>query len=277
MAMDSQHQHQLAEDEDEDDHGDTSEIRLTRRSELLKIRVDPLKGRGVYARTAIPSNTLVEVSPALVVPASEYAAHSLSGTIFESYLFTWSKPSGDLALALGIGSLFNHSDSLPNVSYTLDKRNVSIRYTTTKDVPQGEELCIFYGHGVVFGDKGELVVQRGRPPTPEDQEDAFMLMANGRDDSDDEEGVQAGESVRTEPALAPEEGPPTSLDMQTAQELQMPAQTDTRDEAEVLSIASLPVHKVTSILSPEEMPLETSASPPYPLDTLGVHRARHPR
>ena len=272
--MDSQHQ-----PADDDGSITSSEIHLTRRSELLQILVDPLKGRGVYARTPIPSNTLIEVSPALVVPASEYSDHSLSGTIFESYLFTWSKASGDLALALGIGSLFNHSDTLPNISYTLDKRNVSIRYTTSRDIAQGEELCIFYGHGVVFGEKGELIVQRGRPPTPEHEENAFMLMANGRDDSDDEQSVQVGgkgESTRTEPTSSPEGAPPTSLDTKPAQEAQ--AVGDTRDEAKVLPIASLPVRQVTSILSPEDMPLETSASPLSALDKPGrTHYARHPR
>ncbi|KAE9404000.1 cytidine deaminase-like protein [Gymnopus androsaceus JB14] len=54
-----------------------------------------------------------------------------------------------MALALGIGSLFNHSNS-PNVSYTLDPQTDSIRYKTVRDVDVDEELCIFYGHKLWF-------------------------------------------------------------------------------------------------------------------------------
>lgn len=49
------------------------------------------------------------------------------------------------------GSLFNHSRT-PNVSYTLDRETESIRYTTTHDIHEGDELCIFYGHKLWFED-----------------------------------------------------------------------------------------------------------------------------
>lgn len=47
------------------------------------------------------------------------------------------------------GSLFNHSES-PNVSFAIDTETDSIRYTTSRDVPPDEELCIFYGHTLWF-------------------------------------------------------------------------------------------------------------------------------
>ncbi|KDQ62574.1 hypothetical protein JAAARDRAFT_171049 [Jaapia argillacea MUCL 33604] len=56
-----------------------------------------------------------------------------------------------MALALGLGSIFNHSSS-PNVSYTLDTETDSIRYTTTRQIEPDEELCIFYGHKIWFVD-----------------------------------------------------------------------------------------------------------------------------
>jgi tRNA-specific adenosine deaminase 3 len=54
-----------------------------------------------------------------------------------------------MALALGLGSLFNHSET-PNVSYTTDPFTESIRFTTTKSICAGDELCIFYGHKLWF-------------------------------------------------------------------------------------------------------------------------------
>lgn len=153
-----------------------SVLTLTRHPHLI-VKTDPHTGRGVYASRDIPSNTLVEVSPVLVLPAAQYSGHSLSQTILESYAFTWNRFTGEMALALGLGSLFNHSPDSPNLSFVLDKDTGTIRYTTKRDVKQGEQLCIFYGHGVTFGNQGELLVQK-RPVTPEDENRTLELLGN---------------------------------------------------------------------------------------------------
>lgn len=49
------------------------------------------------------------------------------------------------ALALGLGSMFNHSTRAQNVGW---KRNTDIDviiYTALRDIKAGEELCISYG------------------------------------------------------------------------------------------------------------------------------------
>ena len=38
------------------------------------------------------------------------------------------------------------------MSFSLDHSTESIRYTTTRDILPGEELCIFYGHKLWFED-----------------------------------------------------------------------------------------------------------------------------
>ena len=73
----------------------------------------------------------------------EHARH----TTFEHYLFVRheAEPDGDQLLALGIGSLFNHSPS-PNVHYHVhDAEEPMIEFVAARAVPAGEELCIFYG------------------------------------------------------------------------------------------------------------------------------------
>ncbi|KAL1677914.1 hypothetical protein EV122DRAFT_213210 [Schizophyllum commune] len=110
------------------------------------IRYSPGKGRGVYAAREIPSQTLLEISPVLLFDREEYAEHGRH-TLLDHYTFVWR--DGRMALALGLGSLFNHS-SAPNVSYVLDPLTESIRYTTTRRILLGEELCIFYGHKLWF-------------------------------------------------------------------------------------------------------------------------------
>ncbi|OCH90027.1 hypothetical protein OBBRIDRAFT_879482 [Obba rivulosa] len=104
------------------------------------------KGRGVYASRDLSAQSVVEISPVLLFAAKEYEEHG-KHTVLDHYTFKWR--DGRMALALGLGSLFNHS-SAPNVSYTIDPATESIRYTTTRRIREGEELCIFYGHNLWF-------------------------------------------------------------------------------------------------------------------------------
>jgi hypothetical protein len=53
------------------------------------------------------------VAPAIVVPQQQYVDFARH-TVFEEYLFNG--PDGSRLLALGVGSLFNHSRR-PNVDY----------------------------------------------------------------------------------------------------------------------------------------------------------------
>ena len=49
------------------------------------------------------------------------------------------------ALALGLGSLFNHSRLHQNIGWKRDIPNTCIAYTALRDIAFGEELCISYG------------------------------------------------------------------------------------------------------------------------------------
>ncbi|KAF8465213.1 cytidine deaminase-like protein [Russula ochroleuca] len=111
-----------------------------------KIKYSEGKGRGVYASKPMPAYTLLEINPALLFSAEEYEAHGRH-TVLDHYTFKWR--DGRMALALGLGSLFNHSDS-PNVSYSIDTSTESIRYTTVRAVEPDEELCIYYGTNLWF-------------------------------------------------------------------------------------------------------------------------------
>jgi uncharacterized protein len=55
------------------------------------------------------------------------------------------------ALALGLGSMFNHSRR-PNVAWERDISSLSIRYFALRDINGGEELCISYGPKLWFDD-----------------------------------------------------------------------------------------------------------------------------
>ncbi|KAG0230169.1 hypothetical protein BGW41_002591 [Actinomortierella wolfii] len=101
----------------------------------------PKKGKGVFASAPIPARTVIDVSPILFFPADEYNAHG-QYTQLDHYTYRW---QGGMALALGLGSMFNHSNK-PNVGYQrlFDQR--CIRYSTLRDIQPGEELFISYGN-----------------------------------------------------------------------------------------------------------------------------------
>ena len=54
------------------------------------------------------------------------------------------------ALALGLGSMFNHSTKYQNVRWTRNTEQDYIVYTSIRDIEAGEELCISYGSRVLW-------------------------------------------------------------------------------------------------------------------------------
>lgn len=113
----------------------------------LELRSDPIKGRGVFTRERLERNTLVEISPILLFNEQEYSSHG-KYTILDQYTYCW---QGGFALALGLGSMFNH-DSTPNIGFIRDIANKLIRYVTLRVIEKEEELCISYGNHLWFED-----------------------------------------------------------------------------------------------------------------------------
>ena len=108
----------------------------------------------------------MEVCPVLVLPPEDLSA--VKKTQLDHYTFNWpkvdlqtGKKSTTQAIALGVGSIFNHSRN-PNVGFHLDLGLETITYTTLRDVEAGEELCISYGPTLWFDDAdgGEDAAQR---------------------------------------------------------------------------------------------------------------------
>jgi hypothetical protein len=125
-------------------------------SPYLEMRESPGRGRGCFARAAIPSRATLTVSPVLVFPAAEYAAHG-AHTQLAHYAFVWrdAQPPS-MALALGLGSIFNHARE-PNAGWLCDIPGRLLRYVALRDIAEGEEVFICYGGEgrLWFEDAGE--------------------------------------------------------------------------------------------------------------------------
>ncbi len=108
-------------------------------SDLVEVRLVPRKGRGVFARAPIGAGRVIERVPVLVLPTGE-VEESEEWAGISGYCFHWGR--GKLALALGYGSLYNHSYR-PNARYDdLGKRTKV--FTALRDIAPGEEITINY-------------------------------------------------------------------------------------------------------------------------------------
>lgn len=110
---------------------------------MLYIKQTKKLGRGVYSTTAIKANTLIESSPILLIPHEEFDTSS----ILDLYVYKYNKTTA--ALALGLGSLFNHSDT-PNVIYQVNYKTNCIEFMTNVDIKKNTQLFIDYGYDVKY-------------------------------------------------------------------------------------------------------------------------------
>jgi uncharacterized protein len=108
-------------------------------SDSIEVKRIKGKGRGVFARRTIRKGELSEKVPMLVLPAEEYH-DSLGGTSLANYCFNWQE--GTVALALGYGSLYNHSYR-PNARYD-DVWPQTKEFTALRDIEPGEEITVNY-------------------------------------------------------------------------------------------------------------------------------------
>lgn len=96
-------------------------------------------GRGLFATRDIKKDELIEVSPVVISPNHEWKY--LKKSVLFYYCFYWG--DDDTAIALGLGSLFNHSYT-PNITFYNNEENVSIDFYALEDINEGEELTINY-------------------------------------------------------------------------------------------------------------------------------------
>lgn len=99
------------------------------------------KGRGVYTTKNIPENTIIEISPVIVLSPKE--RKTIEQTKLFDYIFEWGNTNKYGALGLGYISLYNHSYSA-NCDYDMDYDSMIMTIKTVKPVKKGSELCINY-------------------------------------------------------------------------------------------------------------------------------------
>src|SRR3954470_15159998 len=93
------------------------------------------RGRGVFAARRFEPGETIEVCP--VIALSEADARTLDGTGLYDYYFGWGKDGKQAAIALGYGSLYNHSPS-PNAAHHKNAADGLLSVVAVKTIAPGE-------------------------------------------------------------------------------------------------------------------------------------------
>lgn len=100
-----------------------------------------IKKRCLACAEFIPKGELIELCPVIVLsPKDTELVHK---TKLHDYYFVWDLETKSSAIALGFGSLYNHSDT-PNAEFELMIADEMIRIYAIADIPAGEEICLDY-------------------------------------------------------------------------------------------------------------------------------------
>jgi SET domain-containing protein len=104
-------------------------------SDLIEIRYTKSKGRGVFARQTIVREAIIERVPVVLVTWDDIDESELA-----DYAFCWTEKKA--AIALGYGSLYNHSFK-PNAYYLDEGRHTKV-FRALRNIAPGEEITVNY-------------------------------------------------------------------------------------------------------------------------------------
>lgn len=98
-------------------------------------------GNGVFTTEPIKANTIVEVSPVIVMKHTERKL--LDKTLLHDYIFEWGNRKNQCCMAMGYVPLYNHSYN-SNCEYEMEFDKEIISVCAVRNIEKGEELFINY-------------------------------------------------------------------------------------------------------------------------------------
>ena len=99
------------------------------------------KGRGVFCAAFIEADTIIEISPVIVMEGRDRV--ELDKTLLHDYIFEWGPEKKECCMALGLIPIYNHSYE-SNCEYFMDFEESMMMIKTVRDIEEGEELTINY-------------------------------------------------------------------------------------------------------------------------------------
>jgi len=106
---------------------------------MITIRHVPGKGRGVFAQKQFVKDEMIERAPVIILPTHQ--EQFLDQTVLKDYYYQWDETTS--ALALGFGSLYNHSYT-PNAHYVRKHAEAILVFIALRTIEADEEITVNY-------------------------------------------------------------------------------------------------------------------------------------
>ena len=107
----------------------------------LYVGPSEIHDRGMFCATFIPEGSIIEICPVIYVPAKDM--EKVKQTSLYDFYFIWGEDEKSGAIALGYGSIYNHSYQ-PNARYYVDFEALTLEIFAIKDIQPGEEITFNY-------------------------------------------------------------------------------------------------------------------------------------
>ena len=107
----------------------------------VEVRSTKNKGRGVFARRSFRRSETIESVPVIFIPGDQKA--HIQSTVLDLYVYKFGPEDTHLVIALGYGSLYNHSFS-PNADFIRSWEEQLIHFVAVRDIEEGEEITVNY-------------------------------------------------------------------------------------------------------------------------------------
>ena len=126
-----------------------SDPNLFRQSDAIEVRRVTNRGKGgraVFAMRDLRAGEVFERVPVLLVPRNQVfgpTEEAKRSARISWYVFSWINTKRDyVALSLGYGSIYNHSET-PNAKYQMLLPDI-MEFFTLREIKAGEEITISY-------------------------------------------------------------------------------------------------------------------------------------
>jgi len=110
----------------------------------------PNADRGVFAKHDIKKGEIIERCP--IIEISKNDTSNLKESILVTYFFYFGKNKERIAVALGFGSIYNHSYK-PNATYKIKPREKTIDFIALDDINKNDEITFNYYNSNKSNDK----------------------------------------------------------------------------------------------------------------------------
>jgi uncharacterized protein len=128
-------------------------------SDAVEVRRVTNRGKGsraVFARRDIAAGEIIERVPVILIPRHQvFGDNEIAkrAARISWYVFNWLPTKRDyVALCLGYGSIYNHSDT-PSAEYEKHPPDI-MHFVARRDIKAGEEITINYRSGASDSDIG---------------------------------------------------------------------------------------------------------------------------